>query len=68
MLILQAGTIHAADHVDIFSQVLALTSASGHAMPIRSLCFSPDSQLLITASDDCQIKIYDVYVFKIIEL
>ena len=34
---------------------------AGHAMPIRSLTFSPDSQLLITASDDNHIKIYDVY-------
>ena len=34
---------------------------SGHAMPIRSLTFSPDSQLLITASDDNHIKMYDVY-------
>ena len=33
----------------------------GHAMPIRSLTFSPDSQLLITASDDNHIKMYDVY-------
>jgi WD40 repeat protein len=32
----------------------------GHAMTIRSLCFSPDSQLLITASDDGHIKMYDV--------
>lgn len=32
----------------------------GHAMPIRGLCFSPDSRLLITASDDSHIKIYDV--------
>lgn len=32
----------------------------GHAMPIRSLTFSPDSQLLVTASDDGYIKIYDV--------
>ena len=30
-------------------------------MPIRSLTFSPDSQLLVTASDDGHIKIYDVY-------
>jgi WD repeat-containing protein 61 len=33
----------------------------GHAMPIRSLCFSPDSQLLLTASDDGHMKLYDVY-------
>lgn len=32
----------------------------GHAMPIRSLCFSPDSQLLLTASDDGHMKLYDV--------
>ena len=35
---------------------------AGHAMPIRGLCFSPDSTLLATASDDTHIKIYDVYV------
>jgi WD40 repeat protein len=35
---------------------------AGHAMPIRSLCFSPDSQLLLTASDDGHMKLYDVYV------
>lgn len=35
--------------------------SAGHAMPIRSLTFSPDSQLLITASDDSHIKMYDVY-------
>lgn len=36
------------------------TTILGHAMPVRSLCFSPDSQLLITASDDKDMKIYDV--------
>ena len=38
----------------------SLPLSSGHAMPIRSLTFSPDSQLLVTASDDGYIKIYDV--------
>ena len=37
-----------------------LHKMEGHAMPIRSLTFSPDSQLLVTASDDGYIKIYDV--------
>ena len=32
----------------------------GHAMPVRSLCFSPDSLLLVTASDDREMKIYDM--------
>lgn len=36
----------------------------GHAKPIRSLCFSPDSQLLLTASDDGHMKLYDAYVNK----
>ena len=29
-------------------------------MPIRSLCFSPDSQLFLTASDDGHMKLYDM--------
>lgn len=37
----------------------------GHAMSVRSLCFSPDSQHLLTASDDGHMKIYDVYVQSI---
>lgn len=32
----------------------------GHAMSVRSLCFSPDSQMLLTASDDRHMKLYDV--------
>ena len=39
-----------------------LHTLEGHAMPVRSLCFSPDSQLLLTASDDREMKIYDMSV------
>ena len=50
----------------IFLYVFFLTLAYlGHAMPVRSLCFSPDSQLLVTGSDDKDMKIYDVYVINI---
>ncbi|CAI8026708.1 WD repeat-containing protein 61 [Geodia barretti] len=37
-----------------------LHTLEGHAMPVISLCFSPDSQLVVTASDDWGMKIYDV--------
>lgn len=46
---------------DVASNKLYQT-LEGHAMPIRSLCFSPDSQLLLTASDDGHMKLYNVYV------
>jgi WD40 repeat protein len=29
-------------------------------MPIRALCFSPDSQVLASASDDCHIRLHDM--------
>lgn len=48
------------DNQNMVNQYFFCFSA-GHAMPIRSLTFSPDSQLLITASDDNHIKMYDVY-------
>ena len=31
-----------------------------HAMPVRSLAFSPDSRTLATASDDGFVKMYDM--------
>merc|ERR1719422_2555983 len=45
--------------IDMTTKKLVHT-LEGHAMPIRSLCFSPDSQKLITGSDDGHIKMYDV--------
>lgn len=39
----------------------SLCVSIGHAMSVRSLCFSPDSQLLVTGSDDKDMKLYDVY-------
>jgi WD repeat-containing protein 61 len=41
-------------------KTLLIIFCPGHAMPIRSLCFSPDSQFLLTASDDGHMKLYDV--------
>ena len=49
----------------IFISLYVCLSYLGHAMPVRSLCFSPDSQLLVTGSDDKDMKIYDVYVINI---
>ena len=48
--------------IDIFDVASGklVHALEGHAMPIRSLCFSPDSQLLLTASDDGHMKLYDV--------
>jgi WD repeat-containing protein 61 len=37
-----------------------VNTLEGLAMPIRSLAFSHSFQLLLIASDDGQIKIYDV--------
>ena len=44
----------------INSSAKLLHTLEGHAMQIRSLTFSPDSQRLLTGSDDGQMKIYDV--------
>jgi WD repeat-containing protein 61 len=37
-----------------------LHSIEGHAMAVRSLTFSPDSSILVSASDDTHVKMYDV--------
>ena len=44
---------------DLTSRKLVHT-LEGHAMPIRSLSFSPDSTKLLTGSDDGHIKLYDI--------
>lgn len=31
-----------------------------HALPVRGLSFAPDSQILLSASDDGHIKLYDI--------
>ena len=44
---------------DLTSRKLVHT-LEGHAMPIRSLSFSPDSTKLLTGSDDGHIKQFDI--------
>lgn len=42
------------------NQILNSFTVKGHTMAVRSLCFSPDSLTLVTASDDKRINLYDV--------
>lgn len=42
---------------DLESEKL-LTQIGGHALPVRAIAFSPDSKLLVSGSDDNQIKIH----------
>ena len=37
-----------------------IRTVESHAMPVRSLAFSPDSTHLVTGSDDCHLRLYDV--------
>ena len=42
---------------DLTNERLIFTSEA-HALPVRALAFSPDSQFLLTGCDDSQIKIH----------
>ena len=55
-----SGAIDGIINVFDVSSAKLLHTLEGHAMQIRSLTFSPDSQRLLTGSDDGQMKIYDV--------
>ncbi|XP_074661678.1 WD repeat-containing protein SL1-17-like [Tubulanus polymorphus] len=56
-----AGSIEGTINIfDMTTGKLMHAFLEGHAMPVRALCFSSDSQLLVTASDDGHSKIYDV--------
>lgn len=37
-----------------------LFNVNAHALPIRAVAFSPDSQLLLSGSDDGQIKVHSI--------
>ena len=62
----QDGKYIATGAIDGFINVFDVESGKlvhtieGHAMTVRSLTFSPDSQLILTAADDGHMKIYDV--------
>lgn len=45
-------------------------SYQGHSLSVRTLCFTPDSAMLVSGSDDKKINLYDVYIpfnFGVIE-
>ena len=48
--------------INVFDVTTAklLHTLEGHAMQIRSLAFSPDSERLLSGSDDGQMRIHDV--------
>jgi len=56
---LACGSIDGFVFIYDFASCKSLT-IEAHCMPIRSLAFSPNSQILVTGSDDCQIKLFDV--------
>ena len=36
---------------------IQMGSFEGHSLPVRDLCFSSDGDRLITAAEDCRVKV-----------
>jgi WD repeat-containing protein 61 len=54
-----AGLDGVVNLIDLKTQQI-LHKLDAHAVPIRSVCFSPDGDLLYTASDDRHVSIYSI--------
>uniref|UniRef100_A0A383VP69 Uncharacterized protein n=1 Tax=Tetradesmus obliquus TaxID=3088 RepID=A0A383VP69_TETOB len=48
-------------------QLLHIGGLKGHHKPVRSLAFTPDSKLLLTACDDMHANLYDVHQGELID-
>lgn len=51
---------------DVVTQKL-VSRLEGHYKAVRSLCFTPDSSMLLTACDDMHCNLYDVHHGSLID-
>lgn len=54
------GTVNGSIHIFDVPQGKLVHSIKAHEESVRDLAFSPNSKLLVTASQDEKLKIYDV--------